>query len=386
MTQRIPATGNGQQSRCIAADVAGLRTWAEVDAAAIRHNVAILTPPSSALLVMVKGNAYGHGAFEVARMLSELGVDWLGVSFVDEGLALRARTLATPILVTTEAAAGEERRAVEAELDLTVYSASAIERLAEVSARTGLKPRVHIKVNTGLNRVGVPPAAVASLTSHALSAGLKVRSIWTHFAVAEETANPATEVQLSLLLGAAAKVGVGAGRPWLHAANTAAILAHPHAHLDLVRAGIGAYGYLPDDQLPRADQFIPALSWRTRVTHVKRLAAGEGISYGFTGRTSQPTTVATVPVGFADGYPRNLSNRGHVLISGQRHPIIGTIAMDQMMVNCSDAPVAVGDEVTLIGAQDDQVISAEEIATLAGTIVDEILCSIHPRVPRHFVN
>ncbi|MCV7225781.1 alanine racemase [Mycolicibacterium komossense] len=358
-----------------------------MDLAAVRHNTAVLTPHRSALLVMVKGNAYGHGAFEIARTVLDAGAQWLGVSFVEEGIGLRSASLTAPILVTTEAPRGDEERALRAGLDLTVYSFAAIDRVADAGRRTGTTPRVHIKLNTGLNRVGAPPEQAAALADRAVAAGLDVRGVWTHFAVAEQLGNPATETQLNRMLVAAETIrSSGRCDPWLHAANTAAILAYPEAHLDMVRAGIGIYGYLPDHDLPRAHEIEPALAWRTSVSHVKRLAAGQGVSYGFTARTTAPTTVATVPVGFADGYPRRLSNRADVLVHGRRFPIMGTIAMDQMLIDCGDQPVDVGDDVTLIGAQGAQVVTVDELAALAGTIADEILCGIHPRVPRHYVN
>ena len=363
------------------------RTWVDVDTSALRRNIELLTPPTGVLLVMVKGNAYGHGTVEVARVALESGAQWLGVSFVSEGLELRAANVNAPILVTTEVTPGEELRAVEADLDLTIYSEGCVDRLSVAARRLGLTPRVHLKINTGLNRVGAQPDSAPGLARRAADAGLRIRGIWTHFAVAEELDNPASDVQLALLCETSARINLpnGASRPLLHAANTAAILARADTHLDMVRAGIGVYGYLSDRELPRADEFAPALSWRAMVSFVKRVDAGQGISYGFTAQTSRPTTIATVPVGFADGYPRCLSNRGEVLIGGRRHSITGTIAMDQMLIDCGDERVDVGDEVTLLGRQGSHTITADELAHLAHTISDEILCRIHPRVPRRYL-
>ena len=359
----------------------------DVDTAAIRRNAELLTPPTGVLLVMVKGNAYGHGTSEVARVVLEAGAQWLGVSFVSEGLDLRAANINAPILVTTEATPGEELRAVEADLDLTVYSEGAIDRLGAAARLSGLTPQIHLKVNTGLNRVGTQPTSAPALAQRATDAGLHIRGVWTHFAVAEEPDNPSSDDQLALLLETSSQISMpdSASRPMMHAANTAAILTRPEAHLDMVRAGIGVYGYLTGHGLPHADDFAPALSWRASVSFVKRVEAGQGISYGLTARTTRPTTIATVPVGFADGYPRCLSNRGEVLIGGRRHSIIGTIAMDQMLIDCVDERVDVGDEVTLIGSQGRHTITAEEVARLADTITDEILCRIHPRVPRRYL-
>lgn len=370
-----------------AVDCGSDRTWVEVDLAALQHNVAVLSRPKSALLAMVKGNGYGHGAVEVARAVLRSGARWLGVSFIDEAVALRSAGFTASILVTTETIGGQEQRALEADIDLTVYSHRSIDALAYASRCTHTTPRVHIKVNTGLNRVGAPADEVVALVNHAAKAGLNVCSLWTHFAVAEDLTNPTTSVQLDKLLKAAASLRAAGHRiPLLHAANTAAILAHPAAHLDMVRAGIGLYGFSPDDTLPRAKELLPTLSWHTRVTHVKRVNAGEGISYGFTAHTTRPTTIATLPVGFADGYPRVLSNRAHVLVNGRRFPVVGTIAMDQMLIDCGDEAVEVDDTATLIGGHGTQAVTVPELSTLAGTIVDELLCGISTRVPRRYIN
>lgn len=361
------------------------RTWVDVDLSAVRHNTAVLTPPHSDLLVMIKGNGFGHGAVEIARTVLAAGAHWLGASFIADGIELRSASPDAPILVTTEALPGEEEPALRASLDMTVYSQDAINRLGEASRRVGTTPRVHIKLNTGLNRVGAPPKDAVALTNQAVAAGLEVRGLWTHFANSEQLDDPTTDAQLHRLLAAAAALeAAGHRRPRLHAANTAAILAHPSTHLDLVRAGIGIFGFAPDAALPRAGELIPALSWCTSVRHVKRLDAGQGVSYGFTARTSKPTTVATLPVGYFDGYPRCLSNRGDVLIRGRRCRVLGAIAMDQMLIDCADEPIEVGDEVVLIGAQGDQTVTALELATAAGTVVDEILGGISARAPRFY--
>lgn len=357
-----------------------------VDLSAIRHNVNVLTAPPAALLVMVKGDGYGHGRVEVARTVIDAGAHWLGVTFVEEGVELRQALPETPVLLTTEAAPGEDEVAVMSDLDMTVYSHRALDAIAKFATGSGKAARVHIKVNTGLNRVGASCADVLSLVRHAFSAGIEVRGLWTHFAVADDVTDPTTNRQLARLLDTVASVrAAGYPVPIVHAANTAAILAHPNAHLNMVRAGDGIYGISPGDALPRADELKPALTWRTVVRHTKPVAAGEGVSYGFTGRATRTTTVATLPVGFADGFPRILSNRAHVLINGTRRPVIGTIAMDQMMVDCGDEPVAYGDEVTLIGLQGNEVITVDELAGLAGTVADEILCGISQRVPRRYL-
>jgi alanine racemase len=362
------------------------RNTVVVDLDAIAHNLRRLSPPDVPVMAMVKGNAYGHGALAVAEAVLAAGADWLGVALAQEALALRAAGCTAPIFVSTELPAGSEADALLAALSPSVYTKGGARRLGAAAADLGIAARVHLAVDTGLGRSGVPAEHAVAFADHAVAAGLRVTGVWTHLATAEDR-DDFTATQLARFQSVVAQLRARGYRPGLrHAANTAAILAWPQSHLDLVRPGIGLFGAVPNaDQLPGASALRPALSWRSRVVQTVRLGARQGISYGHTYHTERPSTVATVSVGFADGCPRPLSNRGQVLIRGVRYPIVGVIAMDQLTVDCGDDPVEPGDEVVLIGEQGTETITVSDVAAWAGTIPDEIFCGISPRVPRDYV-
>jgi alanine racemase len=247
-------------------------------------------------------------------------------------------------------------------------------------------PGVHVKVDTGMHRVGLLPERVVPFVESLLGAGLALEGLWTHLATAEEPANPFTAEQLRRFHQVAAQLADAGIRPrYLHAANTAAIMAGPAYHLDLVRLGIGMYGLSPGDDIARRFSLRPALSLRSAVALVKRLPAGERLSYGQRYELERPSTVATVPVGYADGYRRSLGGVGEVLIGGRRLPVAGAVTMDQLMVDCGDHTVEVGDEVVLIGRQGDDEITAEEMAAWIDTISYEVVAGIGARVPRVYV-
>jgi alanine racemase len=356
-------------------------TVAEIDLEAIRSNVRAVKPADAELMAVVKANGYGHRAIPVARAALQGGATWLGVALVEEGLALREAGIDAPILVLTEFPPGSEREAVEARLTPTLYSERALSALAEMSHTEGVD--VHIKVDTGMHRVGIPPDEALGLAERARAAGLHVDGLWTHFALAEEPGNPTTARQLELFLGVCGALEGRDIRPrYRHAANSGATLAAPETHLDLVRVGAAMYGIAPGAAVPGSPSLRPAMTLRSAVTHSKRVPAGHGISYGHRYRTERETTIATVPIGYADGYLRSLSNEGKVLIGGTRYPVVGTVTMDHLMVDCGDGPVEVGDDVVLFGRQGDAEIRVEEVAAWAGTIGWEIVCAVSERVPR----
>lgn len=337
-------------------------------------------------MAMVKGDAYGHGVSFVAAAALEAGATWLGVSLLDEGLRLREAGFTAPVLVTSECPAGSEGTALEAGLTLSVYTDGGARRLARTGRLVRQRPSVHVKVDTGLNRVGVPHGHAVSFVARLVRAGMDLEGVWTHLAKSEEIGDDFTARQLTRFRAVLAGIRADGHRPRLvHAANTAAIMAWPSAYFDLVRPGIGMYGVSPGAGLPNASRLCPALSWRSEVVLTKRVPKGEGISYGLTYRTGRESTIATVPVGFADGYPRQLSNQGELLIRGRRYPIAGLIAMDHLMVDCGDDTVRPGDQVTLIGRQGEQSVTVDEVAAWAHTIPDEVFCGISPRVPREYV-
>jgi alanine racemase len=365
-------------------------TWGEVDLGAVRANtrrLASLADPA-ALLAVVKADGYGHGAVPVARAALEAGASWLGVALVEEGTALRAAGIEAPILVLSEPPAGSASVVVEAGLTPVVYTEPGIEALAKAVADRAADPLpVHLKVDTGMHRVGCAPDEAADLVAAVTARPeLRLEGICTHFAVADEPDRPETRAQLDEFGRLIADLErAGTRPPLVHAANSAGLLQFPDARFDLVRVGIALYGVAPGPT-PTVVTLDPALSLRARVTYVKSLPAGARLSYGLRYALERPGTVATVPVGYADGVPRNLGLRGgEVLLHGRRYPIAGAVTMDQLMVDVGDGDVEVGDEVVLLGTQDGEAITAEDWADRLGIIAYEVVTGIGPRVPRRYV-
>ena len=365
-------------------------TWGEVDLGAVRANtrrLAALADPA-ALLAVVKADGYGHGAVPVARAALDAGASWLGVALVEEGTALRAAGLDAPVLVLSEPPAAAAGHVVDARLTPVVYTEPGIEALAKaVADRAADDPLpVHLKVDTGMHRVGCATDDAANLVAAVQARPeLRLEGICTHFAVADEPERPETRAQLDAFGRVIADLErAGSRPPIVHAANSAALLHFPDARFDLVRVGIALYGVAPG---PAADVMLdPALSLRARVTYVKALPAGARLSYGLRYALERPGRVATVPVGYADGVPRNLGLRGgEVLLHGRRYPIAGAVTMDQLMVDVGEDDVEPGDEVVLLGAQDGDAITAEEWAERLGIIAYEVVTGIGPRVPRRYV-
>ena len=358
-------------------------TWVEVELEAIRHNARVLKPSGSELMAVVKADGYGHGDVEVARAAAEGGATWMGVALVEEGLRLRRAGLEGPILVLSELPPGSEAVALAHRLTPTLSSDAALERLAD--AARGPVP-VHVKVDTGMHRVGVwPPGETPAFAVRVAGSGLVVEGLFTHLARSEED-EVTTKEQLDRFLETAEAVRAAGVEPrLLHVANSAATILYPASHLDLVRPGIALYGIEPAPGVGTDLGLRPALTWRSRVSAVRRLAAGEAISYGHRYRLERDSWVATVPVGYADGYPRQLTNVGEVLIGGRRSRVAGTVTMDQLIVDRGDDEVEVGEEVVLIGSQGGETIGADELGRRFGTIGYEIVSRIGPRVPRRYV-
>jgi alanine racemase len=356
-------------------------TWVDVDLDAVRHNVRALKPPTAGLMAVVKGDGYGHGAVPVARAALDAGATWLAVALVEEGLLLREAGIDAPILVLSELPPRSESSALEAGLTPSLYTAEGLSRLADAAGNRSTG--VHLKIDTGMHRVGMhPPEGTVSFADRIAAAGLTVDAVWTHFASAEDD-EVATKEQLARFLELVDAVrGAGHAPRLVHAANSAATILYPESHLDLVRTGVAIYGIEPAPGLRPMGGLIPAMTWRTRVAMVKRLAAGERISYGLSYRLDRDATVATIPVGYVDGYPRQLSSRADVLIGGRRCRVAGAVTMDQTVVDCGDLDVTPGDEVVLLGRQERDEVSAAELAELAGTIGYEIVSRVGARVPR----
>jgi alanine racemase len=371
----------------VTADAASRWAWAEIDLDAIAHNVGVLRKAAApaGVWAVVKADAYGHGAVAVGVAALDAGCDGLCVALTSEGVALRRAGITAPILVLSEQPPEHAATIVAHGLTPTVTTAEAIDALAAVGDDTG----IHVKVDTGMHRVGAAPADVPALIERITAAApaVRLRGIFTHLAVADEVDDPYTAGQLAafdeVLDALPADVLDGVV---VHAGNSAGALAHPDARRTFVRAGIAMYGISPGagvDEL--ATGLRPVLSLRARVSFVKRLAGGSRLSYGLRHELPSAANVATVPLGYADGVRRGLSNVGDVLIGGRRRRIIGAVTMDQLMVDCGDDDVRRGDDVVLIGSQGDERITAEEWAGHLGTIGYEIVCGIGPRVPRRLV-
>jgi alanine racemase len=305
------------------------------------------------------------------------------VALLEEAVELRRAGFDQPILILSEVPAGSEAAALRADVTFALYSDGGLRRLVEAAEATGATPRVHIKVDTGMHRVGrFPPEAVPAFVREATAKGFDVDGIWTHFAKSEDDAE-VTTAQLERFLAVCRELERDGIRPrWRHAANSAAVIRDPATHLDLVRVGVALYGLSPGAGLGEQAGLRPAMRWRSAVTLARRLPAGEAVSYGMTYRLESDANVATVPVGYADGYRRGLSSRADVLIRGRRHRVAGVISMDQLVVDCGDHPVAEGDEVVLLGRQGDEEVTAGELAGLLDTIEYEIACGVGARVPR----
>lgn len=334
-------------------------------------------------MAVVKANAYGHGDVAVARAALDGGAEWLGVILVAEARRLREAGIDAPILLLHEPPAVQAADVVALRVTPTVITLAGVEALSAAAERAGVTMPVHVKVETGLNRLGVPPAALdefaAGLAKHAR---IDVEGVFSHFAVADP-ADTSVTMQIRRFAGARAVLAAHGIEPRIaHIGNSATALSHPDAHMDMVRVGIATYGIAPIPDSPDAAMLRPAMSLKARVAMAKRVPAGEGVSYGLHYRPDRESTIATVPLGYADGWPRHATGRTFVLIRGRRYPIVGTICMDAMMVDCGDDPCEIGDEAVLLGEQAGARITADEVAEALGTISYEVVTAVRTRVER----
>ena len=362
----------------------------EVDLGAVAHNVGVLRTlvAPSLVCVVVKADGYGHGAIAVSEAALDAGADWLAVALIEEAAVLRKAGITAPILLLSQPRLADLSAVVRYDLRVCIISFEAVELLADAARAQNKIVPVHIKVDTGMNRIGVAPADVLALALEvAKRPELELEGLFTHCAVADEPDNPFTNEQLDRYESVLAELDAAGLVPKIrHSANSATAIAHPRGRYDLVRVGIAVYGIAPIPDLPGTPDLQPALSLRAEVSMVKRVSAGEGISYGLRHRFETDSTVATVPIGYADGVPRRLGlNGGEILIGGRRRPIVGVVTMDQLMVDCGDDLIELGDEVVLIGTQGKETITAEEVAGHLDTIAYEVICGIGPRVPRYYI-
>ena len=372
----------------------------EVSRSALVHNIREfrrLIGRKRKFMAVVKANAYGHGLLEVAGVALGNGVDWLGVNSLDEGAALRDAGITAPVLVLGYVPLRGLEESVARDLRLTVYNRETLVRLSALAVRTGKSVPVHVKVETGTWRQGVPPKDIGAFVGEIRRRpGLVLEGLSSHFANIEDTTrHDYPRRQLEAYRAACREVEAGGtGVPLRHMSCTASTILFPEPEFNLARVGIGLYGLWPSKetylscvlQKKKPLSLEPVLAWKARVAQVKKVPAGAYVGYGCTYRTTRPTVLAVVPVGYFDGYDRGLSNAAHVLVKGRRAPVRGRVAMDFFMADVTDVPgVKLEDEATLIGADGRERITAEDLAGLAGTISYEILARINPLVPRVLV-
>jgi alanine racemase len=363
-------------------------TWAEIDLDALAHNVrGIKRIVGSRVQVMavVKANAYGHGALQAARTALDAGATWLGVAALNEAIPLRQAGVTAPILVLGWTPGWLAKRAIENDVACTVFDLDTAGAFSRAAQETGRRARVHVKINTGMNRLGLmPEAAVDAIAQMCTLDGLIVEGVFTHFARSDEADHTPTRLQLERFKQVVSEVAQrGIDVPLRHAANSAGILGHPETHLDMVRPGIALYGLDPGDEVPAPSDFRPAMTLKTLVAQLHDLPPGSPISYGGTYVTQGHERVAVLPIGYADGFRRGPQHWGEVLVRGRRAPIVGRVCMDQCLINVTHIPaVTQGDEVVLIGEQTGDRIRAEDVARRLGTSNYEVVSALMDRVPR----
>lgn len=366
-------------------------TRVEIDLDALRFNLRQARErvgPACEILAVVKADAYGHGASGVAPALAAAGADQFGVALVGEGLALRRYGLLQPIVVLGGVFPGEEQDILKHDLQPALYDLDTARRLDAAARTNGMRIPCHLKVDTGMGRLGFRPERLAEVLAALKGlSGVEVRGVISHLALADEPDQPFTSTQIERFQAVVAQVrDAGFAPRYLHLANSAAIYSRDLAGCNLVRPGVSLYGGLTGTPFEQTVPQRPVMSFLSQVAQLKEVPAGEGISYAHRFVTQRPSLLAAVPVGYADGYNRILTNRGDVLIRGRRAPVAGTVCMDWILVDVTEIPyVAVGDRVTLLGRDGDECVTALEWADKIGTITYEVFCNISKRVPRVFV-
>ncbi len=361
-----------------------MRTWVEINLDNIKHNVQAikaLLPDDCLFMAVVKANGYGHGAIEVAKAAIEAGANRLGVAILEEAKVLRQAQINVPIQLLTGFEPGQAKEIAQFNLIPTIYTKDHLDELAALDKAV----KVHVKVDTGMGRIGLKTDEVALFLTLAKAKNIEVEGLFTHFATADVKNSQIFERQLTgfeQLIDDLKKEGLA---PKInHAANSAATILKKQSHMQMVRVGIALYGLHPSGDTKDKIDLKPALSWFAGLSYAKKLTKGDTVSYGATHTIEKEGFVGTVPVGYADGYNRNLSNNSEVIVNGQKITQIGRVCMDQFMVYLKDVQAKVGDKVTLIGQDGRQKISADDLAAKLGTINYEIVCAIATRVPRYY--
>lgn len=367
-------------------------TWVEISLDAIQRNVKAFKQhirAGSNLMAVVKADGYGHGAVEVARAAVEAGADYLAVALLDEAIELRDAGITEPLLVLGYTKPAGVKVALENEITLTVFSTDSLNAIAEAAEELQKKAKIHVKIDTGMMRIGIQnkEAALAFLKSIP-SNQVEVEGIFTHFADADHPDDDTyTRKQFKDFLEITSYLEEnGFNIPVKHCCNSAATIAYPEMHMDMCRVGVSIYGLYPSEHLREIIPLTQAMTFKTKPVMLKQVEASQAISYGCTFLTDRPTTVATIPVGYADGFSRSLSNRGSVTTGGKRAPIIGRICMDQSMIDVTDiADVDYDSELVIFGDPGTGAISLGEVADLMNTIHYEVACLIGKRVTRVYV-
>lgn len=365
-------------------------THLEVDLGQLARNYRVVLEHLGGVPAMpiLKANAYGHGLVPVARLMERLGAPVLGLAYLEEGIQVRRAGVRTPILVLGGILGDQIPRFLEHDLILTASSVDKLRAIDACAASLGRRAQVHLKIDTGMERIGVHWYHADTLLEASLTTThVDVLGVFSHLATADQPDPSFTRRQLERFEEVLAFYEARSlPTPTRHLANSGAVLQHPDTWFDLVRPGIVLYGVMPDPSLVGRIEVAPALTWKSRVVYFKVVEAGNPVSYGATWAPDDWTRMVTLPVGYGDGYPRALSGKAHVLVRGQRYPVRGRVCMDQLMVDIGRGSAYNGDEVVLLGGQGNERVTAEELAALAGTIPYEILTGINTRVPRHYVN
>ena len=368
-------------------------TRAEIDLTAFRHNLQNLRKyldPQTRIMAIVKADAYGHGAIPCARIAIESGADYLGAGVIEEGIELRENGLNAPILILGSIFPDEAEDLVRHNLATILCTQPLAQALSKEAEKQDKTVSVHIKVDTGMNRLGISPENLPALLDQVRNLkNLKIEAVSTHFSSADDEDLSVTQAQLEKFQTALTILQKeGVHTPIVHCANTSALFKFPESHFNMVRPGLILYGVLPSPSLrPVIDQgenpFQPVMQWKSQIILLKPIAKNQPVSYSGSFTTQRDSLIATLPIGYADGLHRMLSNKMDVLIRGRRAPQVGNICMDMILIDVTDIPdVQAGDEVVIFGRQGDEMISVEELAVKGKTIPYEILCSVSKRVPR----
>jgi len=362
-------------------------TWAEVDLNAIKNNIRTLQELTGVdVMAVVKANGYGHGMLPVAKAALEAGAAYCAVARIPEGIELREAGIQAPVHVMGPSLSHRFRDAIQHHLEITLFQMEQIEPLRQVAASVGRPARVHVKVETGMNRIGADPDdALVMLQTLAGIPEIEVAGLFTHYARADEEDTTTTDRQEETFLQFLQTVTENGLRPKvIHAGNSATAVTRPASRFDMVRAGVSMYGLHPSREVRLPRDFKPALTWKTQLRHVHHIKAGEGISYGHRYVTSGEERIGVIPVGYGDGWRRTDENE--VLLHGKRAPVVGRVCMDQCMLQLDSFPgAAVGDEVVLLGRQGADHIAAEDVAARWNTINYEVTCGISARIPREYL-